>query len=122
MVEDFKSSMDEKITELEDKHSLQRKLLFKDHYGHSAIDHHARHGDKLSKKRNAVHPVSPSMKDQLDESETDLESGRRSSVRETAHVDKPNTPVIEEGNFDVGQTELIEETAIEPFEGEEDDE
>ena len=132
MVEDFKSAMDEKMTELEDKHSLQRELLIKDYYGHSAIDHHARHGDMLPRilnnnfQRNTIRPVLPNKEDQLDGkvSETDdysrdLESGHSSaaSIRETAHVDKPPTPVIEE-DFDVGQMEngQNEETTIEAFE------
>jgi len=111
MVANFKSSIDGKINDLEEKHSLQRKLLFKDYYGYSAIDHHARHGDKLLKRQNTVHPVSPKKEDQLDELELDLEGGRRLS----AHVDKPRTPFTE-GEFDVGQLEEIEESDIQTFE------
>uniref|UniRef100_A0A7M5V7V3 Uncharacterized protein n=1 Tax=Clytia hemisphaerica TaxID=252671 RepID=A0A7M5V7V3_9CNID len=64
------------------KHSLQRELLIKDYYGHSAIDHHARHGDRLQRmlnnklQRNAIRPVLPNKEDQLDQ-QGDIETGER---------------------------------------------
>ncbi|XP_066928820.1 uncharacterized protein [Clytia hemisphaerica] len=125
MVDDFKSSLNGKITELEDKHFLQREHLFKDHHGYSATDKLPRFlNSKL--QRNVIRPVLSNKEDQLDEQgeirsaeyTEDIESGRNSaaSARESAHVDKPSTPKIEEPDFDIGQLGKTEETNIEAFE------
>uniref|UniRef100_A0A7M5X8J7 Uncharacterized protein n=2 Tax=Clytia hemisphaerica TaxID=252671 RepID=A0A7M5X8J7_9CNID len=107
MVNDFESSMNTKILELEDKHSLQRELLIKDYYGHSAIDHHARHGDRLQRmlnnklQRNAIRPVLPNKEDQLDQ-QGDIETGEKIQFQ---------TP----REFKESQ-ELFEETPVDAFE------
>ena len=121
MVEDFKSAMDEKMTELEDKHSLQRELLIKDYYGHSAIDHHARHGDKLQRilnnklQRNTIRPVLPNKEDQLD-GHQDIESG------ENPHFETPRERHSFEAPRELKESpRLVEETPVDAFEMEEGD-
>ena len=96
------------MVDLEDKHLLQRELLFKDSYGHSAIEHHKTYGDKLqkmldAKQRNKIGPCSDT--GQLVE---DVESGRLSVASSVASQHTLET--IQTDNNDESETETFVES------------
>ncbi|XP_066925678.1 uncharacterized protein [Clytia hemisphaerica] len=123
LVEDFKETMDSKMVDLEDKHLLQRELLYKDYHGHSAIEHHKMNGDKLQKmldaklmqNRVAPCPDSEQLVDEMETGRLSVASSVASSVM-SKHI--LETSMDEETNVESEQTPPVTETPIESFDDE----
>jgi len=49
-VDEFFESITNNVSDMQEKHHLQRELLYKDKEGHSAIDHHKKFGEKKQRK------------------------------------------------------------------------
>ena len=116
LVDSFKTTIDEKMIELDEHHKRQRELLIKDYHGHSAIDHHKRTNGKVEKmkndwmrikefRRNTVHPVSPQKQDQFNEN--DLESGDVYASQLDYDSNKRGATLTPIGDFNVEEASKI---------------